>query len=124
MTTKFTDWSPTKLEDYDAPLAESSEVDPRVEQQHSIGQLPCPPNPPPPVGWKYWKGDVPASATTFCVGILHDPVHYPMGSFIQAMVHGLGPGEVIGARVEWHDTQGGTGAKGCFRGVNLMRRVV
>ena len=29
-------------------------------------------------------------------------------------------GVLVGARVEWHDTQGATGAKGCFRGVNLM----
>lgn len=123
MTTKYVDWTPTPLEDYEAPLAEVHQLDPRVEQHHSIGQLPCPPNPQPPIGWKYWKGIAPPNAVSLCVRMLGDSANYPMGSFVQALVHGLGPGEVIGARVEWHDTQGSTGIKGCFRGVNLFKRV-
>jgi hypothetical protein len=41
-----------------------------------------------------------------------------MGSFVQTWLDG----ELVAARVEWHDFQGATGKRGCFRGVNLMQR--
>lgn len=50
--------------------------------------------------------------------MLHDSAQYPIGSFVQ---EGL-DGELVAARVEWHDFQGATGKRGCFRGVNLMQR--
>jgi len=51
--------------------------------------------------------------------MLHDPGMYPMGTFVRISVGG----EIIGARVEWHDFQGATGKRGCFRGVNLLKKV-
>src|ERR1700690_918090 len=115
---QFEDWTPP-----DPPTSsddgEVDAVNPRVDATHSIGQLPVPANPPPPIGWIYWKGAVPAAAGTFAVKMLHDPATYPMGSFVQFFVGD----ELVGARVEWHNIQGATGKTGCFRGVNLMRDV-
>jgi hypothetical protein len=93
------------------------EVDPRVDATHHIGVLPCPNNPPPPIGWVYWKGAVPALAGKLAADMLHDSAQYPMGCFVQTLIGG----QLVGARVEWHDLQGATGKKGCFRGVNLMK---
>ncbi|RYZ09223.1 MAG: hypothetical protein EOO73_05540 [Myxococcales bacterium] len=97
-------------------------MDPRMITAHRIGELPCPPNPPPPDGWRYWKPKeaVPAILGTLAVKMRDDAQRYPMGAFTQVM-HA---GELVAARVEWHDMRGRDGAKGCFRGVNLMRRVV
>jgi hypothetical protein len=94
------------------------ETDPRIEQDHVAGQLPCPPNPPPPVGWKYWNHSVRASLVELATRLLHDAKTYPMGSFVQTWMDG----ELVAARVEWHDFQGASGKRGCFRGVNLMQR--
>lgn len=114
----FENWTPP-----DPPSSSDDDpiedVDPRVNSTHTIGQLPVPINPPPPVGWIYWKGAVSAAAGAFAIKMLHDPVTYPMGSFVQFFAGD----ELIGARVEWHSFQGATGKKGCFRGVNLMRNV-
>jgi hypothetical protein len=94
-------------------------IDPRVDAAHTIGVLPCPSNPPPPEGWRYWRAHVTQSLGAFATKLLRDPAQYPMGSFIQAEIDG----ERVAARVEWHDLQGATGKRGCFRGVNLMQRV-
>lgn len=97
------------------------EVDPRVIQDHRVGQLPCPSNPPPPDGWRYWRGHeaIPRELGELANTVLHDSKQYPMGAFIQTFHEG----ELVGARVEWHDLQGASNTKGCFRGVNLMRQV-
>ena len=92
--------------------------DPRVITQHQAGVLPCPPNPPPPVGWRYWQGDVPGGAAALANQVQGDPKAFPMGSFAQALIDG----QLVGARVEWHDYQGKTGKHGCFRGTSLFRR--
>ena len=91
-------------------------MDERVVQDHAIGALPCPANPPPPEGWVYWAGAAGPALTQFAVGVLQ---HYPMGTVVMDLVGG----ELIGARVEWHTVQGATGKTGCFKGVNLLRRV-
>lgn len=93
------------------------EVDPRVIQDHRVGVLPCPANPPPPVGWKYWKRSVRAGLVQLATEMLHDAQRFGMGAFVQSVIDG----ELIGARVEWHGLQGSTGQQGCFRGVNLMQ---
>jgi len=97
------------------------DVDPRVIQGHQIGQLPCPPNPAPPDGWRYWKAReaVPHALGELAKKILRDAATYPMGAFVQTFHEQ----ELVAARVEWHDVQGATNTKGCFRGVNLMRLV-
>ena len=95
-------------------------VDPRVITAHQPGQLPCPNNPPPPVGWVYWKGSVPASVGKLAAQLEFAPAKYPMGTFAQAV---LGA-QLVAARVEWHDYQGATGAHGCFRGTSLFRPAV
>jgi hypothetical protein len=95
-------------------------VDPRVVQDHQVSVLPCPPNPPPPVGWAYWNHSVRAGLVALATKMLHDGPDYPMGSFVQEWVDG----ELVAARVEWHDFQGASGKQGCFRGVNLMQQVV
>jgi len=122
--TKFEDWTPPE-----PPGSPDDDiinvVDPRVITAHSVGQLPVPPNPPPPVGWIYWKGSIPSAGVKLAVTMLHDPITYPMGSFVQKYIV-TKPGTycyVIAARVEWHNIQGATGKTGCFRGVNLMRSV-
>ena len=94
--------------------------DPRVITDHHIGALPCPPNPPPPDGWRYWKAHekVPAVLVALTVRMRDDSKLYPMGAFVQIR----NDGELVAARVEWHDTRGSDGAKGCFRGVNLLRQ--
>ena len=107
-------WAPPLPPSADEPVAA---VDPRVDAAHTIGVLPCPHNPPPPVGWAYWKGAVPPAAGTLAARMLHGSAQYPMGSFVQTLLDGA----LIGARVEWHDLQGATGKTGCFRGVNLMK---
>jgi hypothetical protein len=91
-------------------------VDPRVITAHAIGQLPCPNNPPPPIGWAYWKGRVSAALVTFASSVEFKPADYAMGSFVQALVDG----QLVAARVEWHDFQGATGKRGCFRGTSLF----
>jgi hypothetical protein len=92
-------------------------TDPRVDITHAIGELPCPKNPAPPVGWAYWTGAVTPDETALAEKMLHDPEQYPMGSFVQTLVGGA----LVGARVEWHNLQGKSGRVGCFRGVNLMK---
>jgi peptidoglycan hydrolase-like protein with peptidoglycan-binding domain len=91
--------------------------DPRVITDHQPGHLPCPRNPPPPVGWVYWKGNVPKAAGDLAVKVEFAPAQFPMGSFVQALVGG----QCVAARVEWHDFQGATGKHGCFRGTSLFR---
>lgn len=93
--------------------------DPRVITNHKAGDLPCPRNPPPPVGWTYWSGAVPAALTALAVQIENDAARFPMGSFVQA----LHDGKPVAARVEWHDYQGKSGNHGCYRGTNLLRPV-
>jgi peptidoglycan hydrolase-like protein with peptidoglycan-binding domain len=95
-------------------------IDPRVKTDHSVGQLPCPANPPPPVGWAYWTGAVSAELTAFAIEVENDPKRFPMGAFVQA-VRGQ---QRVAARVEWHDYKGRTGERGCFRGTNLLRTVI
>jgi hypothetical protein len=90
-----------------------------VNATYKAGVLPCSKNPPPPVGWKYWKGRVPKGGTALAVSIRDDQVTYPMGSFVQTHLDG----KLVAARVERHPQQGSTGKKGGFRGVNLMARV-
>jgi hypothetical protein len=107
-------WQPQPPPEDVTPL---KEIDPRVDTTHQVGDLPCPSNPPPPVGWVYWTGPVPPAPGKLAVEMLHDPAQYPMGCFVQALLDG----QLVGARVEWHDLQGATGKKGCFRGVNLMK---
>jgi hypothetical protein len=93
-------------------------VDPRVDTEHVIGALPCPRNPPPPLGWVPWgKKPVSPSQTEFAKTVLHDATTYPMGTFVQALIDGT----LVGARVEWHTFQGSTGKTGCFRGVTLLK---
>lgn len=102
------------------PVAdESVAMDPRVVTAHVVGQLPCPANPPPPDGWRYWKAHekVPAALGELAAKILQDPKQYPMGAFVQTLCGD----EAVAARVEWHDERGRDHARGCFRGVNLMR---
>jgi hypothetical protein len=91
--------------------------DPRVITGHQPGVLPCPNNPAPPVGWTYWKGQVPAPVGQLAVKVEFTAAQFPMGSFVQALIDG----QLVGARVEWHDYQGATGKRGCFRGTSLMR---
>ena len=120
MTTKmFEPWAPT-VPEIELDLAGVlSEVDPRVETNHVAGQMPVPPNPPPPEGWVYWKNQtVPGDLGKFANTMLHDPGTFPMGSFVRIKSCGA----VVGLRVEWHNYQGSTGKKGCFRGVNLLRK--
>lgn len=91
--------------------------DPRVVTTHQPGVLPCPRNPPPPVGWVYWKGPVPEALGKLAVKVEFHPADFPMGSFVQALIDG----NAVAARVEWHDFQGATGKHGCFRGTSLFR---
>jgi hypothetical protein len=119
MAKTFEPWTP-EIEDIlliEGTAQDICEIDPRVETNHSAGQLPVPPNPPPPESWEYWKTQrIPAKASQLAVAMLHNPVKYPMGAFVRIFVDG----QLIGARVEWHNLQGATGKKGCFRGVNLL----
>lgn len=92
--------------------------DPRVNTTHAIGALPVPRNPPPPVGWTYWRGDVTKALSQMAIKVQTTSAEFPLGSFVQALV-----GEqLVAARVEWHDYQGATGKHGCFRGTSLFRR--
>jgi len=120
MTKQFDTWGPETPESALEGVAVIQEVDPRVDSTHQLGVLPVPANPPPPTGWEYWgKQPVPKQAAELCMTMLHAPSLYPMGAFARIKV-----GEkVIGARVEWHDIQGATGKRGCFRGVNLLHKV-
>ncbi len=111
------EWQPPEPPDAGAdPLIS---LDPRVDTEHRAGVLPCPNNPPPPVGWEYWKGPIPNGGASFAGVILRDSQTFPMGAFVQTHLDGM----LVGARVEWHNLQGATGLHGCFRGVNLMRTV-
>jgi hypothetical protein len=94
-------------------------IDPRVDAEHVVGVLPSPANPTPPSGWRYWTGHVSPALGAFASKILKDSTKYPMGAFIQTSIDG----ERVAARVEWHDLQGATGRRGCFRGINLLRSV-
>ncbi|HEX2730102.1 MAG TPA: peptidoglycan-binding domain-containing protein [Polyangiaceae bacterium] len=91
--------------------------DPRVITNHAIGVPPCPPNPPPPVGWAYWTGSVPEHVGKFALKVEFTSAEFPMGSFVQTLIDG----KLVAARVEWHDFQGATGRHGVFRGTNLLR---
>jgi hypothetical protein len=93
--------------------------DPRVITNHQPGLLPCPDNPPPPLGWVYWKGPLPLHAGEFANRVEFNPKEFPVGSFVQTVL----AGQQIAARVEWHDYQGMTGKHGCFRGTSLFRPV-
>jgi peptidoglycan hydrolase-like protein with peptidoglycan-binding domain len=53
--------------------------DPRMITQHQAGVLPCPPNPPPPVAWAYWRGHVPAGAAALANKVEFDPQSFPIG---------------------------------------------
>ena len=64
-----------------------------------IGQLPCPTNPPAPVGWSYWKGKVSPALSAFAIEVECHPAIFAMGSFVQALIEE----QFVGARVEWHD---------------------
>jgi hypothetical protein len=92
-------------------------ADPRVITDHQPGVLPCPVNPPPPVGWMYWQGPVPQQIGDLAAKVEFAPARFPMGSFVQALI----AGRRVAARVEWHDYQGATGRHGCFRGTSLFR---
>ena len=94
-------------------------LDPRVNTAHQPAVLPCPDNPPPPIGWLYWKGLLPPHAGEFANRVEYTPAEYPMGTFVQTT---LGD-QRIAARVEWHDYQGMTGKHGCFRGTSLFRPI-
>jgi hypothetical protein len=109
-------------DDWDAPAppmatGELLARDPRVVTNHHPGVLPCPHNPPPPVGWAYWKGPVPSGLAALAVKVEDHADEFPMSSFVQALVDG----QLVAARVEWHDFQGKTGRHGCFRGTSLFR---
>jgi peptidoglycan hydrolase-like protein with peptidoglycan-binding domain len=104
---------PSPPKDVDTVLTQ----DPRVITAHQPGQLPCPSNPPPPVGWAYWKGNVPHHVGDLANKVEYAPAKFPMGSFVQALIGG----QLVAARVEWHDFQGATGKRGCFRGTSLFR---
>ena len=111
-------WTPPE------PPADAEEliaVDPRVIKTHSVGAgVACPSNPPPPVGWDYWNAKVDkvtAALGELTLRMLHDGKRYPMGAFVQQ----VSGGRLVAARVEWHNLQGKSNTKGCFRGVNLMR---
>ena len=91
-------------------------IDPRVTTAHAIGQMPCPNNPPPPVGWSYWKGRVSPALVAFASSVEFKPADFAMGSFVQALIDD----QLVAARVEWHDFQGATGKRGCFRGTSLF----
>jgi len=118
MTTNDNRWFPPLPPLGASEGLEINAVDPRVDQNHRAGQLPCPINPAPPVGWKYWPRNlrVNPEAARWTIAILNDPKTYPMGSFVQKRIGG----QIISARVEWHSLQGRTGKTGCFRGVNLL----
>lgn len=94
-------------------------VDPRVQTTRDPAH-PCPSNPPPPAGWRYWTDAVPREGTAMAVTMLHDAQTYPMGAFVQAWIGG----QLVGARVEWHTEKAATGERGCFRGVNLMAQLL
>lgn len=115
---KYEQWVPPE---YTAEDAASGimlvTIDPRADHDHIPGRLPCPGNPPPPVGWEYWKERVTNALTELAAEILHGT--YPIGTFVQKKVGD----KLVGARVEWHTEQGSTGHRGCFRGVNLMQQV-
>lgn len=91
------------------------DVDPRVPSSRPPGG-PCPTNPAPPDGWKYWHAPVPIEASKLAVKMRDDPQTFPMGAFVQTRLNG----QLVGVRVEWHTKKGATGQTGCFRGVNLM----
>jgi hypothetical protein len=107
-------WSPPQAPP-DASLVIAR--DPRVITNHLLGQLPCPNNPAPPVGYAYWKGGVSAAVQAFASKVEGHAADFPMGSFVQTTLDG----NVVAARVEWHDFQGMTGKTGCFRGTSLFR---
>ncbi|HEY5955390.1 MAG TPA: hypothetical protein VIV60_02505 [Polyangiaceae bacterium] len=113
----FSSWQPPAAPSDGQSMV--SALDPRVIRSHSVGVLPCPKNPPAPAGWQYWRGDLPVGGGEFAEEVLHDSTSYPMGTFVQKLLHG----HLVGARVEWHDVKGKTGERGCFRGVNLMKPV-
>jgi hypothetical protein len=94
-------------------------IDPRVITAHAVGQLPCPTNPPPPVGWSYWKGRVSSALVAFASSVEFAPAEFAMGSFVQSLIDG----QLVAARVEWHDFQGATGKRGCFRGTSLFHPI-
>jgi len=90
-------------------------LDPRVIKTHQAG-TPCPNNPPPPVGWAYWKGQVPGPLGELAKKVEFTPAEFPMGTFVQARVGG----QLAAARVEWHNYQGATNTFGVFRGTSLF----
>lgn len=108
------DWSAPPAPVHGEPLVTQ---DPRVITDHQPGRLPCPSNPPPPLGWVYWRGPVPLPVGNLAVKVEFTPAQFPMGSFVQARIGS----QLVAARVEWHDFQGATGKHGCFRGTSLFR---
>jgi hypothetical protein len=109
-------WTPPDPPDPGAPPVITA--DPRIQPSGiplGVG-LPCPSNPPPPAGWAYWTGGVTPALSVWAVQ-MRDA--HPIGTFIQAWIDG----QLVGARIEYHDIVGATGATGCFKGLNLLRRV-
>lgn len=98
---------------YDDPVVVA---DPRIAPTGvPLGNgLPCPGNPPPPVGWSYWTtGAVSADLTAWSVQMRNQ---YPIGTFFMAWIDG----QLVGARIEYHTYVGATGAQGCYKGLNLL----
>jgi len=93
----------------------SQTPDPRVIATHRPG-TPCPNNPPPPVGWAYWKGHVPGPLGELAKRVEFTPTEFPMGTFVQARFGD----QLVAARVEWHNYQGATNTFGVFRGTSLF----
>src|SRR4051812_38524570 len=107
-------WDPPAPPDEGEPLMT---LDPRIITGHVPGVLPCPSNPPPPIGWTYWHGPVSPAAVELAKSVEHGQ---PLGAFVQARIDG----KLIGARKEWHDYQGMSGKHGCFVGTSLFRPLV
>lgn len=107
---------------WQAPAAPADDTlviaqDPRIITAHRAGQLPCPKNPAPPVGYTYWQGGVSPALQALASKVENTPAEFPMGTFVQTCING----QVVAARVEWHTFQGMTGKTGCFRGTSLFR---
>jgi len=82
----------------------------------TVGDVPCPSNPPPPPGTVIWTQPVSHNLEQWAIGILHDPATFPMLATAYAVVDG----HPVVARVEHHTWIGRTGQKGvCIRGITL-----
>ena len=82
----------------------------------TVGDVPCPSNPPPPAGTVIWTLPVSKNLENWAIGVLNNPTDFPMLSLAYAVVDG----QPVVARVEHHTWIGKTGQKGvCIRGVTL-----